>query len=133
MFVCLSVGFFLEGSCNCFHTVSYRVLYNRPVAYFSTVCKVDFVYRIMQLHDGLPSFGSSKISGEMNRGGTQRKRARAEAAAGVDPRNVAGTSKLVALLLHYWSWGFLWLPFVQKIAFAAAADLRAAGGADMEE
>ena len=74
---------------------------------------------------------------EGNRGGANRKRARAgeaaREAAGGGRGNDAAPSKLVGLLLHYWSWGFLYLPFMQKIAFAAAADLRAAGGIAMEE
>ena len=70
----------------------------------------------------------------MERREAQRKRDRAEEAI---PRNVAPRvalpSKLAALLLYYWSWGFLSLPFLQRIACAAAADLQAAGGAGMKE
>ena len=95
------------------------------------------VYESMHLHDSLHSFGSnaisSDISSEMERGGAKRKQARAHEAEGVGSRDFHGSSHLVRLLLHYWSWGFLSLPFLQKIAFAAAADLRAAGGADIEE
>ena len=68
----------------------------------------------------------------MERDTQRRKRARDAVkrdAAAAAPRNVSGVpSLLFAHLIYLWSWGFLSLPFVQKVAMAASRDLSAAGG-----
>jgi hypothetical protein len=79
---------------------------------------------------------AKQLSSMPPRGSLARKRKREDDAAapaasssgGAPPNVPAATSMLFRHLIYLWSWGFLSLPFCQKIAMYATADLTNAGG-----
>jgi len=79
---------------------------------------------------------ATQVSSMAPKGSLAKKRKReqdadataASASAGVRPDVAAGSSQLFMYLIYLWSWGFLTLPYCQKIAMYATADLTNAGG-----